>query len=124
MIKGWRLSTIVVASVDRRLRPRTFDRVDDAHEPRIEIYLPEELEDGVYANTLSCWHTSDEFTLDFAAFQRPREAEDGEVVLWARIAARIKVPVTALFEMIRIMNEAMTRYENEFGEIRPPRRDT
>lgn len=98
--------------------------MDDRHPteppPRVALYLPDDLEAGVYANMLSTWHTGHEFTLDFAAIQRVREAGDGEVVLPSRVVTRVKVPPSAIFEMIRIMNEAMTRYEQTFGEIRLP----
>jgi hypothetical protein len=89
-------------------------------QPQIEIYLPNELEPGVYSNMLAAWYTADEFTLDFAALQRPRETEYGDAVAWARVVTRVKVPTSGIFEMIRIMNEVMTRYERTFGEIRPP----
>ena len=98
--------------------------MDDASPPepqrQVEIYLLNELEPGVYSNMLSVWYTADEFTLDFAALQRPRETEYGDAVSWARVVTRAKAPTSGIFEMIRIMNEAMTRYERTFGEIRPP----
>lgn len=37
-----------------------------------------------------------------------------------RLAARIKIPITGLFKMLRTMSEVMTRYEQQFGEIREP----
>jgi hypothetical protein len=36
------------------------------------------------------------------------------------VVARVKIPVTVLFDVLRALNENMTRYEQVFGEIRRP----
>ena len=92
-----------------------------------EIQLPPELESGVYANFLGVWHTAHEFTLDFAQVQ-PAQMDDPDdpaspVTLPARVVARVKIPVTVVFDVIRALNENMTRYEQAFGEIRRPGHD-
>jgi hypothetical protein len=89
-----------------------------SQELRIEV--PPEMQPGVYANFLSVWHTPYEFTLDFAATQPPVESEDGPVVVPCRVVTRVKVPVTVMFDILRALNENMTRYERVFGEIRRP----
>jgi hypothetical protein len=37
-----------------------------------------------------------------------------------RVVARVKLPVTVVFDLIRAVNENMTRYEQAFGEIQRP----
>jgi hypothetical protein len=32
----------------------------------------------------------------------------------------VRIPVTVIFDVLRAVNEDMTRYESLFGEIRPP----
>lgn len=90
----------------------------------IQIKMPDDLEAGAYANALAVWHTPHEFTLDFAAIQPTQEMRqaDGTVVLTvpARVTARVKVPPTLLFEIIKAINENMTQYEQRFGSIRTP----
>ena len=88
-----------------------------------ELRVPAELEGGVFANFLGVWHTAHEFTLDFAA-TLPAEAvatPDGPVLkVPCRVTARVKVPPTLVFEMLRALNTNMTGYEQRFGEIRRP----
>jgi len=36
------------------------------------------------------------------------------------VVARLKVPVSLVFDVIRALNEEMTVYEQQFGEIRRP----
>jgi Protein of unknown function (DUF3467) len=91
---------------------------------RFEIQVPPEQEAGVYANFLSVWHTAYEFTLDFAATQPP-QIDDGAdpsspARVPCRVVARVKIPPTVVFDLIRAINENMTRYEQAFGEIQRP----
>jgi Protein of unknown function (DUF3467) len=105
--------------------PEEHERDAEPERPaNFEIQLPPELESGVYANFLGVWHTAHEFTLDFAQVQ-PAQMDDPEdpastVTLPARVVARVKIPVTVVFDVIRALNENMTRYEQAFGEIRRP----
>jgi hypothetical protein len=89
-----------------------------------QVQIPPELESGVYANFLSVWHTAYEFTLDFAATQPPQvdDANDpgSPARVPCRVVARVKIPVTVLFDVLRALNENMTRYEGVFGEIKRP----
>ena len=89
-------------------------------EPKFELRATAEVETGVYANFLSVWHTGHEFTLDFAATQQVEASEHGGMVVPCRIVARVKVPPTLAFDIIQTLNANMTRYEEVFGEIRPP----
>lgn len=89
-----------------------------------QIFVPPELEAGTYANFLSVWHTAYEFTLDFAVTQPAQVADPADaespVTVPSRVVARVKIPAAVLFEVLRALNENMTRYESVFGEIHSP----
>ena len=89
-----------------------------------ELNVPPELEGGAYANVLGVWHTVYEFTLDFAAMQPPQVVDENDpnsaAVVPCRVVSRVKVPVTVVFDLIRALNENMTKYEERFGEIHRP----
>ncbi len=91
------------------------------------IDLPDELQGGAYANVLAAWHSAYEFTLDFASTGpvRPRDAADAAAgfEVPCRIVSRVKIPVPLVFDVIRTLNEEMTKYEAEFGEIRRPQQN-
>ena len=89
----------------------------------LEILVPPELEGGVYANALHAWHTEHEFTLDFCASRFPSdepEDQEGATLMRSRVVSRVRIPVTFVFEVIRIANDEMTRYEARLSEIRRP----
>jgi hypothetical protein len=90
----------------------------------LEFQIAPELEGGVYANALMAWHSPHDFTLDFAAMQRPERSDpadpESETSFVYRIVGRVRVPLTLMFDFIREMNESLTRYEQEHGEIRRP----
>jgi hypothetical protein len=82
-------------------------------------------EAGAYANALAIWHTGHEFTFDFLVNSEPPQStrtEDGDEVIRAphRLVARIRVPPTAVFDIIRTINQNLTLYEQRFGQIRLP----
>lgn len=89
--------------------------------PIFEIQVPEELEAGEYANFLSVWHSPWEFTLDFANTQQaqPLDPENpaAGVKVPVRVVSRVKIPPAVIFDVLRTLNENMTRYEQSFGEI-------
>ena len=89
-----------------------------------QIIVPPEQEGGSYANFLNLWHTAYEFTLDFSATQPP-EIEDPDdphspLRVPCRVVARVRIPATLVFDVIRAINDEMTRSEQTFGEIRRP----
>jgi hypothetical protein len=99
---------------------------DSRSEPpaRFDLRVSEEIEGGVYANFLNVWHTAHEFTLDFAS-TLPAEASVDEmggqfVRVPARVSARVRLPPTLIFDVLRALNEDMTRYEQVFGPINRP----
>jgi hypothetical protein len=94
------------------------------HGVHFEVRVPSEQEAGVYANVLTVWHTAHEFTFDFSAAlpAQPAEQSDGsaQVVQPCLVTSRVRVPVSVVFDMIRTINENLTRYEDSFGPINPP----
>lgn len=88
------------------------------------ILVPQELEAGVYANALTVWHTAYEFTLDFSVMQRAQRVDEDDpesaVVVPVHVVARVKIPVTLMFDLLRALNASMTVYEAEWGDIRSP----
>ncbi len=93
---------------------------ESGQQPEFQMVVSEELEGGVYANFLGVWHSPYEFTLDWCVTQPPQTTEEGAVVMPARVVSRVKIPVTLIFDVLRALNENMTRYEQSFGEIRRP----
>ena len=100
-------------------------------QPRIEFepHADPALEAGAYASGLAIWHTLHEFTFDFfVSSQPPSEAEtaEGEKVIRARhrLVARIRVPPTSVFDIIRTISQNLALYEQKFGPIRTPTSDT
>jgi hypothetical protein len=93
---------------------------EEQRQPRFEVQAPPELEGGSYANFLSVWHTPFEFTLDFCSTLPARQDEEGTPVVPCRVVSRVKIPTTMIFDVLRALNENMTRYEQAYGEIRRP----
>jgi hypothetical protein len=103
---------------------------DPPAKPRMafETHADPALEAGSYANALAIWHTGHEFTFDFLVSSAPVQAarsDQGEEVIRAphRLVARLRIPPTAVFDMIRTINENLTMYEQRFGQIRRPGSD-
>jgi hypothetical protein len=74
-----------------------------------EVDVPDALLGGAYANGAMVWHTPHEFTIDFFAVDRP-PVDDLDVVP-ASVTARVRTPVTLIFDLIRELNESMTKAE-------------
>ena len=95
--------------------------------PRMRVSMPDDKAQGVYADFVSVWHTNDVFTFDFAALTRPVsrvEDEDGSTVAQAQaqIVARVRVPPSQVFEIMKALERQLTAWEHETGRRpRPPR---
>ncbi|MFH1104968.1 MAG: DUF3467 domain-containing protein [Actinomycetota bacterium] len=83
--------------------------------PTFTLRVPDDRETGVYSNFLSVWHTIHEFTLDYAVSLPVIESPVPTLLV-----SRIKIPPTVVFDMIRMMNDNLNRYEARFGPIRTP----
>ena len=88
----------------------------DETEPELRISVPEDVAAGVYANGAMVWHSPYEFTIDFFATQPTGpEAPDSVPCL---VTSRVKIPPTVIFDLLKALNENMTGYERQFGEIK------
>lgn len=94
---------------------------------RFQFKAEAQVEGGVYANIVSVWHSPHEFTLDFAATLPAQvgKTDGGEdvTVVPCRVTARVKVPPTVMFDLIRAMNTNLTNFEATYGEVRRPGQD-
>ena len=88
---------------------------DEDEGAQAQINVPDTLQGGVYANGAMVWHSPYELTLDFIAMQ-PADPESPNVVQCI-VTARVKIPPTVIFELLKAINENMTNYEAVFGEI-------
>jgi hypothetical protein len=86
---------------------------------RVELRVSEDVEPGVYANLLSVWHSAHEFTLDFATSLPAVLGPEGPVQP-ARVTARVKLPPTVVFSVLRALNENLTAYEAAYGPVVEP----
>ena len=89
--------------------PRYRRRVDDS----FDLVIPPELETGVYADWLNAWFNRHQLTLDFGT----QLFEEGLLV-----TARVRIPVTAAFDVIRSLEKGIREYELQYEEIHRPRR--
>lgn len=86
--------------------------------PKLQYKIAEDIEGGVYANNVMIWHTGHEFTFDFASSMPTMPPEPGgEVTVPFRVVARVKMPVSLVFEVLKAINANMAKYEATFGEI-------
>jgi len=86
--------------------------------------VSEEAGAAVYANIVSIWFSPYEFGLDWGLTEAA-EAEDPDdptspLRIPVSVVARLRVPTGLIFDVLRALNQAMTRYEAIFGEIRRP----
>ena len=97
----------------------------DAQQPEFRVVVGDDEKAGVYSNFLGVWHSPYEFPLDFCVTQPPQPSEEDpeRTVMPCVVVSRIKIPVTLIFDVVRALNENMTRYEETFGEIRRPGTD-
>src|SRR5438874_7953110 len=79
----------------------------------LQVSIPDNVAAGVYSNMALVWHTPYEFTLDFAAM----EPTDSNRVP-CRVVSRVRIPPTVIFDLMRALNENMSKYEARFGEIK------
>ncbi len=90
----------------------------------VDFPVPDELRGGVYANAANVWYSPYEFTLDWGVYE-PVEIEDSDelssaVGVVAIVVARVRIPVALMYDVLRGLNQAMTDYERDYGEIRRP----
>jgi hypothetical protein len=88
------------------------------------MQVPDHLASGVYSNLMAVWHTAFEFTLDFAVTLPAQVMEDAAgqpvPVVPARVVSRVKIPPSAVFELMRALSENEALYERNVGPIPKP----
>ena len=94
---------------------------DDVVENRFEVSIAPELEGGVYASFANLWHTTDVFTLDFAALAAPPvlvQDEDGRAYtqIQTRIVSRVRIPPGQVFELMKALESQLSAWEAETGQ--------
>ena len=86
-----------------------------AESPELRITVPEDIQSGVYANGAMVWHSPYEFTIDF--FSTQPAAPDAPDAVPCLVTSRVKIPPTVIFDLLKALNENMTGYERQFGDI-------
>lgn len=91
-------------------------------QPQIVVKVPEAQSAGVYANGFAVWFNQTDFTLD-GVVHLPMDRQvnaQGQAVFRqpVEVVSRVKFPPALIFRLIQQLNEVMTRYEQQFGEIK------
>jgi hypothetical protein len=92
----------------------------------IQVEIPAEIENGVYADFVSIWHTPEAFVLDFAGLRRaPQRETDPETgvtkaVLPVKIVSRVRIPPSQVFELMKALEAQLSAWELETGRRKPP----
>ncbi len=87
---------------------------------QFQVEVPEEVHAGTYADFATLWHTRDTFVLDFAAITQPAhpgQGPDGEdvAVIPTRVVARVRIPPSQVFELMRALESQLSAWESENG---------
>jgi hypothetical protein len=98
--------------------------VTEPEQPQFALQVPDDLAAGVYSNIIGVWHTPYEFTLDFAVTLPTEMMNDqaGQVVpvTPARVVSRVKIPPSAVFELMRVLSQNESLYVQNIGPIPKP----
>jgi hypothetical protein len=90
---------------------------------RLSLSTTPDVEAGVYADFVSVWHQPHQFILDFSVHTSPPqviEVEGKQVVnVPARMVARVRLRPEQIFEIMKALNQQLSRWEKEQG--RAPR---
>ena len=85
----------------------------------MNILTPPDQVAGVAADLVGVWHTAESFVLDFSAFADPARIEtvDGVDVLVqrAQVVARVRIPPSQVFEIMKALERQLTVWERETG---------
>jgi hypothetical protein len=87
---------------------------------RLNVEATPEVQTGVYADFVGVWHQANSFVLDFSVYTSPpRVVEvDGQKVvnLNARMVSRVRVPPSQVFEIMKALEQQLSRWEREQGK--------
>jgi hypothetical protein len=93
-------------------------------EINVDLDIPPEVRRGVYANSFNIWFSPYEFAFDWAVADEVKAEDPDDPTSPLRLpvigVARVRPPTSLVFDVLRGLNQAMTRYESIFGEIRRP----
>jgi hypothetical protein len=87
---------------------------------QFDIDLPPEVEVGTHADFANVWHTNESFVLDFIAIKgppSPLEDDNGDevAVIPGRVAARVRLAPTHVFELMKALEQQLTSWETATG---------
>jgi len=82
---------------------------EDKKKIDLPIAFPDELKGGAYANNMLVRHTKEEFIIDFIMVAPPAGAVTSRIILSPGHMKRV----------LSALQENLTRYENNFGELQP-----
>jgi hypothetical protein len=84
---------------------------------RVDITTPDAQVAGVAADLVGVWHTAESFVLDFSAFADPARLEDEDgvdvLVQRAQVVARVRIPPSQVFEIMKALEQQLTAWERE-----------
>ena len=90
----------------------------------VDFEIPLEVRRGVYANSFNIWFSPYEFAFDWAVADEVEAEDPDDPASPLRLpvigVARVRLPTSLVFDVLRGLNQAMTRYESIFGDIRRP----
>lgn len=91
---------------------------------RLSLSTSPEVEAGVYADFVSVWHQSHQFVLDFSVHTSPPQVIDVEekkvINVPARMVARVRLRPEQIFEIMKALNQQLSRWEKEQGKAPRP----
>lgn len=85
---------------------------------RVQLHVPEDQQGGVYADRALVWHNQHGFTIDFVAPSTPASTDsEGNSIESVTVVARVRLPVSVIFQVARAIGENVGRYEDKYGKI-------
>ncbi len=85
-----------------------FERAD----PRLRLSRTVGLQAGVAADMVGVWHNGHSFVLDFCAQSHPGQHDEaGGAALKFRVVARVRIPPTLIFDVIKAIGDNLDGYE-------------
>jgi hypothetical protein len=88
---------------------------------RLSLSASPDVEAGVYADFVSVWHQPHLFILDFSVHTNPPQVVevDGQKVVNvpARMVSRVRIRPEQIFEIMKALNQQLTRWEKEQGKL-------
>lgn len=87
----------------------------------LNLNIPPDAVAGKYADFASLWHTDNVFVFDFAVMTTPPQAvdPDTEPLVNAEVVARIRMAPPQIFELMKALEQQLTKWELETGQRNP-----